>query len=797
MKKHFIPVIFSLLFFIFHLFSFSQNTQLDSLLTALKTVKEDTSKVNILNDIFLEYEYTDYKKAKEYLNKALELSQRIDYKKGLGTTYMYLGFYAEDNGDYPDALKNYVASLKIREEIGDKANIPSSYSNIGSIKIAQGNYSEALENFNAALRSNMAIDDKIGMGQSYNNIGAVYNSQGNYSEALKNYFASLRIKEELNDKKGQAASYNNIGAIYNLQKNYAAALKNYFISLKIREEIGDKKGIAASYNNIGTVYDVQGNYSQALINHLASLKIKKEIGAKAGMAFSYNNIGNVYAAQGNYPEALKNQFASLKIQEAIGDQSGIAASFCNIGIILTKQKKYNDSENYFIKALELAKKIGYKELLRDTYISLTNLDSIRGNFKVAYENHKLYVLYRDSLDNEETRKKTIQSQMTYDFEKKELATQAEQDKKDAVAKADKKRHQLFLFFLAALALAIGVIAVVIFRGLQQSKKAKKVIELQRDEISEQKETVEHQKVLVEEKQKEIVDSITYAKRIQYTLLANKQLLDDNLSRNVNLSSYKGGVSRNEYSEVVLHTSAKGADTRTDSNYFVLFKPKDIVSGDFYWASEKSRQSTINKNEKIKRFYIAACDSTGHGVPGAFMSLLNISFLNEAVNEKNIVEPHEILDHVRKRLIENMDGGQYGMDCILIKIETQTSNIQHPLSSITYAAANNSPAIIKNGQLISLDTDKMPVGKGEKTTPFTLRTIELEKGDSLYLYTDGYVDQFGGPKGKKFKYKQLNELLVSVANLPAIEQSQLLNQRFDDWKGNLEQVDDMLVIGIRI
>ena len=240
--------------------------------------------------------------------------------------------------------------------------------------------------------------------------------------------------------------------------------------------------------------------------------------------------------------------------------------------------------------------------------------------------------------------------------------------------------------------------------------------------------------------------------------------------------------------------------------FILFKPKDIVSGDFYWASEKSRQSTINKNEKIKRFYIAACDSTGHGVPGAFMSLLNISFLNEAVNEKNIVEPHEILDHVRKRLIENMDGGQDGMDCILIKIETQTSNIQHPKSTITYAAANNSPAIIKNGNLISLGADKMPVGKGERVAPFTLRTIEVDKGDTLYLYTDGYADQFGGPKGKKFKYKQLDELLVSISNLPAGEQSEILNQRFDDWKAwpdpeggvrNLEQVDDMLVIGIKI
>ena len=381
------------------------------------------------------------------------------------------------------------------------------------------------------------------------------------------------------------------------------------------------------------------------------------------------------------------------------------------------------------------------------------------NFKEAFEYHKLYIVYRDSIDNEEIRKKTIQSQMTFDFEKKEAVANAEHKKElenqQVLAEEKNRKQKVVTAFVVCGLLLVLLFAGFIFRSLRITSKQKDIIE-------EQKEFVEHQKILVEEHQKEIIDSITYAKRIQYTLLANKQLLSTNLP-----------------------------------DHFVLFKPKDIVSGDFYWATEKSLQSTVNKKEKIERFYIAACDSTGHGVPGAFMSLLNISFLNEAVNEKNIVEPHEILDHVRKRLIENMDGGQDGMDCILIKIETQTSNIQHPISSITYAAANNSPTIIKNGKLISLDTDKMPVGKGEKTTPFTLRTIELEKGDSLYLYTDGYADQFGGPKGKKFKYKQLNELLVSVSNLPATEQSELLNQRFEDWKGNLEQVDDMLVIGIKI
>ena len=703
-------------------FAFSQQSRIDSLLTVLKTVKEDSSKVNILNDLFLEYEFTDDKKANDCLSKALELSQRINFKKGLSITYIHLGYFEEDKSNFQEALKNYLSAFKINNIIGNKPGIADSHISIGNI----------------------------------------YYNLGNYPEALKNYLAALKLYETLGNKRGIAASYDNIGSIYSDQKNYSEALKNHLISLNIYEALGNKIGISYAFNNLGIIYFYQGNYQEALKNHFASLKIKEEIGDISGVANSYNCIGAVYKEQGNYQEALKNFFASLKIKEDLHDKIGTVPCYLNIGEVYTKHKEFKVAEDWIKKSIQVSTEIGYIEDIRDSYQAFSELDSARGNYKGAYENHKLYILYRDSLDNDETRKKTIQSQMTYNFEKKEAATKAQQDKKDAVATADKKRQLLFILFLAALAIAIGIIAVVIFKGLQKSKKAKRIIELQRDEISKQKESVELQKLLVEEHQKEIVDSITYAKRIQYTLLANKQLLEKNLGE-----------------------------------HFVLFKPKDIVSGDFYWATEKSWQSTINTKQKINRFYIAACDCTGHGVPGAFMSLLNISFLNEAVNEKNIFEPHKILDHVRKRLIENMDGGQDGMDCILIKIETQTSNIQHPISSITYAAANNSPTIIKNGKLISLEADKMPVGKGEKTTPFTLRTIELEKGDSLYLYSDGYADQFGGPNGKKFKYKQLDELLVSVSNLPAAEQSELLNQRFGDWKGNLEQVDDMLVIGIRI
>lgn len=249
-----------------------------------------------------------------------------------------------------------------------------------------------------------------------------------------------------------------------------------------------------------------------------------------------------------------------------------------------------------------------------------------------------------------------------------------------------------------------------------------------------------------EKNREITDSINYAKKIQYTLLAHDAFLIENMPQ-----------------------------------HFVYFQPKDIVSGDFYWATSRDN-----------KFYLAVCDSTGHGVPGAFMSLLNIGFLSEAINEKQIYKPNEVFDFVRERLTTSIskDGQKDGFDGILICIDKTTN-------TITYSAANNKPVLINTNVLTEAACDKMPVGVGEKKEDFKLHTLTAKKGNMLYLYTDGYADQFGGPKGKKFKYKQLNEQLLASSNLPMHEQKQQLETIFENWRGDIEQTDDVCVIGIRI
>jgi serine phosphatase RsbU (regulator of sigma subunit) len=276
-----------------------------------------------------------------------------------------------------------------------------------------------------------------------------------------------------------------------------------------------------------------------------------------------------------------------------------------------------------------------------------------------------------------------------------------------------------------------------------------------DTVAERTAEITQQNEIIQEKQKEIVDSIHYAHRIQTTILAKDEYLNRHLD-----------------------------------DYFVLFKPKAIVSGDFYWAT--SRKNMEEDHAKEHKFFLMVCDSTGHGVPGAFMSLLNISFLNEAISDKRISEPNEILNHVRKRLIRNIsrDGGQDGMDGIVVCFDRLKN-------TITYSAAHNSPVIVRNKTLIEFSANKMPVGIGVRTEPFTIHEISFEKGDMLYMYTDGYADQFGGPTGKKFKYKTLNNLLVEISDKSVQEQKEILNTTFESWKGDLEQIDDVCVFGVRL
>ena len=580
---------------------------------------------------------------------------------------------------------------------------------IGVAMMNKGNYPKALNYFFKALKQFEGIGDKKGMGTCYINIGNIYHYQSDFSKSLEYYLKSLQLRKEIGDKKGMGSCYNNMGNVYQGKKDYTKALEFFLKSLALREEIGDKKGVGGSYDNIGLVYASQAKYADAISYYLKSLQIKKQIDDKNGTGICYGNMASVYNKLGNYKLTILYSDSELVLCKALGDIDGEREAFEN---------------------------------LADGYVKA-------GKYKEAYENHVKFKTLTDSLFNADNNKQLGDLKTQFEVEKKEAELKTKAAAQQVINAEEKKRQQFIIYAVGGVLLIVFVFSIFLFRRFKITQKQKYIIELQKDEVSKQKTIVEHQKHMVEEHQKEIIDSINYAKRIQYALLAGDALLDKYLPE-----------------------------------HFVLFNPKDIVSGDFYWATEY-------KNS----LYLAVCDSTGHGVPGAFMSILNIGFLSEAIKEKGITKPNEILNYVRLRLVETIstEGQKDGMDCILIKLDHTNSST----FTIEYAAANNEPILLRDGKITELAKDKMPVGKGEKTDSFTLHAVELQKGDSLILYTDGYADQFGGEKGKKFKYKPLNELLLANQHKACSEQKDILHTTFDSWKGNLEQVDDVTIIGIKM
>jgi two-component system NtrC family sensor kinase len=475
--------------------SFSQKMgqdKIDSLITVLKTTKQDSTKVKTLNVLAYEFRGNNPDTAIYFANEALALATKANYKIGIANAHLSMGAAEINVGKYQDALNNNADALKMYDELLNAENTINkpqilslkarAYANNGNIYDDQGNYSEALKNNSEALKIREEIGDKAGIAASYNNMGNIYSAIGNYPEALANFFAALKIKEEIGDKKSIANSYNNLGNAYYSQHEYAQALKYHLAALKIRQKIDDKSGIASSYNNIGIIYDDNGNYSDALKYQLASLKIENQIGDAEGIAFTYDNIGLIYSHQKDYNKALQYFLDYLKSSEEIEDKSSIADAYNNLGAAYTALGNTSDASLYLNKGLSMAKEVGSIDFIKSAYEEMAQLDSVQGNFKQSLEHYKLYVIYRDSLFNKENTKKIVQSQMQYEFDKKESLAKAEQDKKDAETKRARNQQYFTIAALAIVVLAVIIIAIIQYRSNQHKRKVNFLLQGEKQKV---------------------------------------------------------------------------------------------------------------------------------------------------------------------------------------------------------------------------------------------------------------------------------------------------------------------------
>lgn len=682
------------------------------------------------------------KEALHYYHEALENSKKTNHKIGISQSLNLIGIVHQFEGNYEKAIYFYEEALKNNISISYKEGILKNYTNIGNIYFYQGNYLKALKNHEASLKIAKELHDNKSISNSLNNISICFLNQGNYTEALNYSLASLKINEASNNKKLMADNYLNIGLIYYYQKNYDDALKYQTASLKINRELGIKRDVAANLTNISIIYFDLSRFDLALKNENEALELNLQTDYKNGIAKNYRNIGSIYLKQKNFEKALESFYSSLKIDKELNDLESISTSNCNIAEVLIQQKKYEEARKILVDNTNISLIRSNKLLIKEYYAVLAQLDSIQSNWKAAYYHSNLYHTYKDSLINEGNTKKLVQSQMQYEFDKKQASEKLVQATKDAINAQEKKRQKVITFAVSIGLLLVLIFAVVLLNRFRVTLKQKKIIELQ-------KQKVEIQKELIEEKNKQVTDSINYAKRIQTAILPPISVFKKNLSQS-----------------------------------FILYIPKDIVAGDFYW------QEKINDH-----ILFAACDCTGHGVPGAMVSVVCNNALNRSVREFNLLNPAKILDKTLEIVVENFynseDEIRDGMDIALCSYNTSTKVLQ-------YAGANNPLWIVRNNELLEIKADKQCIGYNYKEKPFSNNEIQLLHDDVIYLSSDGYSDQFGGESGKKkLTKKRFKELLVQIHNLDMVRQEQRLQEFIESYKGPIDQIDDILVIGFKV
>lgn len=613
----------------------------------------------------------------------------------------------------------------------------------------KGDRKKAIEYYLLGIKYAKEKNAKKELADLYSGLGGLYYRKGEYPSSLKYYLKSIEINEKIGLHKQVITNTYIIGNIYLTVKDYVSAMKYQKMALDLSIKYNDKISEAYVYDSMASILDKTNRFDSSIVYLLKSFEIRKEMNDPYLFIWSYNNLGEWYEKNNQLDIALKYYQDFYRLVDSMNIEVGRAVANSNIGSVYFNQKKYTLANEYYTKGLNIAKAIGYNETIKECYDRLIILNAELGNYKLAFTYQKESMKLKDSLMNEAKNRDIADMQTKYETGKKELKLlqvkkrlaesklkSKEKDLKLATAQQNATRN--FWILLTVLFVSASVISFVVV-SLRNKKRANILLE-------EKNRKIANQNLQLEDKQKEITDSINYAKRIQFSLLTHKEFMDKNLPE-----------------------------------HFILFKPKDIVSGDFYWGS-------LQMNNNQNSFFLAVCDSTGHGVPGAFMSLLNISFLNEAINEKNIQVPSLVLDFVRMKLITAMENGKDGMDATLIKLDG---------NKMTYASANNKPVLIRNGELIELNSDKMPVGYEEIMHPFQSFELELRKNDLLYFFTDGYCDQFGGDKGKKLKFAKMKTILMEIHQLPLEEQKVVLNSKFEKWKGNLEQIDDVCIVGVRI
>ena len=626
------------------------------------------------------------------------------------------------------------------------------------------------------------LKDQFGMSASANNLGMIAENKGDFPQALIYYMNAIRILEGYKNVKGQdsldlistrlASTYNNVGNIYARQNNNDDGRRYYKMALEINSRLNSERKIAVNYTNLG-ICDYNDNlYSKAIKKYNKALEIHVKFNDKYGMSEVYQNMGHSYVKMNKLHEAENNYLNAIEIQEEIKDDYGLCSSYIGMSNVYYLDGQDEKALNYALKAKKIAREQKFAEFEINAYDNLSRIYYQKDDYKNAYLSHVDFSSAKDSIFNAEKNKQIEELKTSYDTEKKEQEIallnkdkklkELELVKKDETIKQQRIKNVLY----AVVAISLFIVSIVFRRAIVQKKRDNKIIQEQKniveeaneelnqqnEEILAQRDEIEQQKKVVDLKNKELVSGINAAERIQRAFFTYEK-----------------------------------KEQKYLPEHFIFFKPLGIVSGDFYW---------FNKQETD--LYIAVADCTGHGVPGALMSMLGASYLSEIISTNKGIDPGQVLDLLKSKIVKELNQNELsssnkeGMDISMVRFNIDSLEIQ-------FAGANNPLYIYREREkdIEIFKGDRQPIGYSSKVLKFENHHTKVEKGDVFYLFSDGYADQFGGEQGAKMGSKRFKNKLVQINSLTMKEQKRELERFFKTWKGVEDQVDDVCVAGFKI
>lgn len=574
--------------------------------------------------------------------------------------------------------------------------------------------------------------------------GYHYSNMQMYGDAIRYDLKAIGIAESLKDPKAQSvlnSVYNTIGISYSKRGQNAKAASYFSKALALAEKNKNKNAIAIYSNNLGLEYNSLNEHLKARAYMKRAAKLLKQVGLIDYLPTAHLNIGTTFQGENEYDSAMfyyRKAYHEAKQSSDSLDPHMISLCLCNMSEIMLLKNKIDSSLILNLQAYKVCDTINDRYQMINILQLFSKVYAARKEFEKAHYFLREYNRVNEGLFTQEEIQKTTDAELAQESISRQTETKLLK-KNIEINKLARARYRIFAWGVAVVSVIILVLLFVTLMRFREKKKANLILG--------------EQKTAIETQQKEITDSINYAKRIQHALLPPADILRQRFAA-----------------------------------HFVIYLPKHIVGGDFYYAE------TIDENTT----WITVIDCTGHGVPGGFMSVMAHSALTKSISDEKLTSPAKVLSRMSALVTDTLSKQQTqtlrdGMDMTLCKISRSGNNVQ-----MQVAAANNPLWIVrKNGNLEEIPATRQHVGYSEEKKPFNEHTLSLEKGDKLYLLTDGYADQFGGLEGKKYKYKKLKELIASLASQPMSAQAAALEKEFHAWKGNHEQMDDVCLMGIEI